>query len=106
MSHTKQEGQRIEFRIGAAIKVLYDDGEWYPGHVMGYTETTHKFRFKLTDVSTLAAVRVCMSVCVSVRLIVKKLLYVYVCVCVCVSVHLTVKKLLYVYVCLCVCPSV
>ena len=46
----EQHGKQIEFKLGAACQVLYDDGIWYPGAVCSYTETTHKFRFKLTEV--------------------------------------------------------
>eukprot|EP00960_Hanusia_phi_P034666 751225-Hanusia_phi.AAC.1 len=31
------------------VTVLYDDGQWYPGEICSYTETTGKFRFKLTE---------------------------------------------------------
>ncbi|EKX37195.1 hypothetical protein GUITHDRAFT_145154 [Guillardia theta CCMP2712] len=46
----EMDGQRIEFNLGAKVTVLYDDGEWYPGEICSYTETTGKFRFKLTEV--------------------------------------------------------
>jgi len=45
----EQDHATIEFTIGAKVQVLYDDNEWYPGEVCSYTETTGKFRFKLTD---------------------------------------------------------
>jgi len=45
----EMDGQRIEFNLGAKVTVLYDDGEWYPGEICSYTETTGKFRFKLTE---------------------------------------------------------
>ena len=41
--------EQIEFKLGATCEVLYDDGFWYPGVVCSYTETTGKFRFKLTE---------------------------------------------------------
>jgi hypothetical protein len=31
-------------------KKITDDGIWYPGAICSYTETTQKFRFKLTEV--------------------------------------------------------
>ena len=39
------------------LQVLYDDGVWYPGAVCSYTETTHKFRFKLTEVCPVCCCR-------------------------------------------------
>ena len=45
----EQDNVTIEFTIGAKVQVLYDDNEWYPGEICAYTETTGKFRFKLTE---------------------------------------------------------
>ncbi len=46
----------VLFLINERSQVLYDDNEWYPGEIVAYTETTGKFRFKLTEVTNLTIV--------------------------------------------------